>query len=171
MNLTHHRPPTRSFIIIIIVVLATVYTAFTLIKLQQQQTISIQSNNNDPKITPTSLNTDDWQNYIDRNYPLNILVPSDWQSGQDDSYSGFYSVNFKTKNSGVVKIFVSQTSFAGINDNKGLVYKTDEGVEVTKHDDLLYTAKVGEYYYTFDATLAINLEKELSEIVRLAKFD
>ncbi len=171
MKLTHHHTPTRSFIIIIIVVLATVYTAFTLIKLQQQYVINKQSGSNNPKITQSKLNTDNWQNYIDPNYPLNILAPEDWTIDHDEDFSGYYTVNLKSKNQGVIKIFISQTGFAALNDNKGLVYKTNDGTEITKHDQWLYSAKVGEYYYTFDSTLGIDLEKELSEIIRLAHFN
>jgi hypothetical protein len=170
MKPTHHHTPTRSFIIVIIVVLATVYTAFTLIKLQQMN----QNNNpsdNIPRLTQTNLNTDGWENYIDHYYPLNILVPKDWKIEPDDSYTGFYTINFSAKDHGTVKIFISQDKFAGITNTSGLVYKTNDGVEVTKYDDLLYTAKVGGYYYTFDATLAIDVEKELSEMIRLAKFN
>lgn len=170
MRLTHHHPSTRSFLIIIIVVLATVYTAFTLINLQQRNSKLGQTKSN-PKITQTALNTNDWKNYVDPAYPLNILVPEDWQVQPDESYSGFYTVNFETKNRGVLKIFISQTEYAGVKGNEGTTYKNNAGIEVTKYDDWLYTAKVGDYYYTFDATLGINLEKELSEIIRLAKFD
>jgi hypothetical protein len=169
MRLTHHHRPTRSFIIIIIVVLATVYTAFMLIKLQQRIANNEQTNNS--KITNTNLNTETWTSYVDPVYPLNILVPKEWKIEPEDNYSGFYTVNFNTGNRGILKIFISQTGFAGITESTGTTIKTTEGTEFTKYDDWIYTTKVGDYYYTFDATLGINLEKELAEIIRLAKFD
>lgn len=168
MRLTHHHYPTRSVIILVIIVLATVYTAFTLLALQQKQ-LSLKSFDA-PKIASTRLNTDDWQTYIDRTYPLDLLVPKDWKVVPDDSYSGFYVVNFETRNQGTVKVFISDTQFAGIKTEDGLTFKTNEGIEVTKYDEWLYTAKVDNYYYTFDATLGIDLQKELAEIVRLARF-
>lgn len=171
MRLTHHTSPTRSFLIIMIVVLATVYTALTLIHLQWKLEQIAQQKHN-MSMPKGNLDTGSWVQYLDKNYPLNLLVPTNWQIYSSEVNGDFYVVHLDPPGkSGSIDIYVSNKGFAGIANPSGTNFYNSSKNIVTEYQDGIFLIKTKEFYYTFDAISATNFHKELLEIVRTARFE
>lgn len=172
MNLTHHVKSTRSFILLTIIVLLTVYTAVVLSGIQSRNVIS-DVNSTNPINKSAQFDTTNWQQYQDTAYPLLIKFPETWTYSADiTSLAGFYTVNLlppKSKNP--IRIYISDKDFVAVDNLKGNQQTIAKNLTVTNYDDLIYTIKVGDYYYTFDGTMNESIKSELSEIVRLARFE
>lgn len=172
MKLTHHLKSTRSFIILAFVVLLTAYTAVILSNIQVRTTPKASDEAN-LIVRNNKLDTSDWQEYLDTSYPLRIYYPETWTYSADiTSLAGFYTVNLYPEDSKTpVRIYISDQDFVAVDNLKGNQQTIAKNLTVTKYDDLIYTIKVGDYYYTFDGTMAESYSEELSEIVRMARFE
>lgn len=172
MKLTHHTFASRSFVSLVIIVLAMIYTALFLVRLQNIY-IPDEPVVAHHKTQAESIDTADWKIYQDQKVPVSFLAPKTWKITTDTkAVPGMYIINIATtKSSGPIKIFVSTDSFAGVTDLKGNPLKVTQNLTVTNYDDLIFTVKAGEYYYTFDGTMSDDHKAELAEIVRSARFE
>ncbi len=171
MNLTHHIKSTRTFILLTVIVLLTVYTAVALSDIQSSSLskddlgkVAVQKNKFDTK---------KWQSYDDNAYPLKLLIPETWTYAADKTtLPGFYTINLAPQNAKLgVRVYISNTDFVAVDDLKGTQQTIAKNLTVTNYDDIIYTIKMGDNYYTFDGTTNESLKPELSEIVRLARFE
>lgn len=172
MKLTHHLKSTRSFILIAFIVLLTVYTAVVLTRIQMRATMNeLSTVGTMPK--NQQYDTSDWQKYQDPAYPISISYPETWTYSADiKTLPGFYTINLFPKDSkNSVRIYISEEDFVAVDNLKGNQQTIAKNLTVTNYQDLIYTIKVGDYFYTFDGTLADQYQAELSEIVRLARFE
>lgn len=172
MRLTHHVKSTRSFILLTIVVILTVYTAVILVRIQSQ-TLLTDTSSTQPSTIHSSIDTSNWQDYQDRVYPLHVKFPETWKYSADiTTLPGYYTVNLTPQDSKTsIRIYINDKDFVAVDNLKGNQQTIAKNLTVTNYDGLIYTIKVGDYYYTFDGTMAPLSTTELSEIVRLAKFE
>lgn len=170
MKLTHHASPTRSFIIIAIIVLATVYASLLLMDAQLEFAVTNKVAG-PSRLEAGIINTNDWQIYQEEQFQLSLMLPEDWNVTSSEPFPGYYLVDLAPQDDiGSVRIFVSKLGYAGVTDRKQASVTNTSGVKFDTHGDLIYTAKVGDYYYTFDGSIAPSLDEELKQIVRLARF-
>ncbi len=171
MNLTHHIKSTRTFILLTVIVLLTVYTAVALSDIQSST--FVKDDFKKPVVKKSKMDTSKWQLYNDTAYPIKLLIPETWTYSADKTtLPGFYTINLIPKNSKLgVRVYISDTDFVAVEDLKGNQQTIAKNLTVTNYDDIIYTIKVGDNYYTFDGTTNESAKAELSEIVRLAKFE
>jgi hypothetical protein len=171
MNLTHHIKSTRTFILLTVIVLLTVYTAVALSDIQSS-TFS-KDNFAKPAVQKSKFDIKKWQTYEDNAYPLKLLIPETWTYSADKTtLPGFYTINLVPQKSKLgVRVYISNTDFVAVDDLKGNQQTIAKNLTVTNYDDIIYTIKVGDNYYTFDGTTNESVKAELSEIVRLARFE
>ncbi len=172
MKLTHHTKATGSFIALLIIVLVVVYASLLLSKIQKR-TISQENSPIDYLNRHSKIDTTNWQSYEDNSYPLKLSFPKEWTYSADiTSLAGYYTVNlFPQDSKNPIRVYISDKDFVAINGLSGKPKLIVKDLTATNYEDLIYTIKVGEYYYTFDASLNQSYKEELAEIVRLARFE
>lgn len=181
MKLTHHKGPSRSFILITFIVLSTVYAALVLTRIQrlyvEEPTMETAESTLSPMTSEAALNipeltTIGWAEYTDDTVPLNILVPPNWRTGSTDELEDYHIITLaRSAPQSLIRIFVSKHDFAGVSNLRGRAFTTKQGYAATSYDKNIYTIKAGEYYYTFDGINAQSNLDELSTIVQTARLD
>ena len=179
MKLTHHSTPSRSFILLTFIVLCAVYAALVLTRINrvyepEGDVVSTEQSTESTEIETviTDVDTSDWGDYNDDQFPLIISHPESLTVGTNTELEGYYIVNLsETTPRTSIKIFISDEGFAGTAALAGSDFITNNGYAATNYDNIIYTIKVGEYFYTFDGTNAPDLQSELAEIVNSATLD
>lgn len=179
MKLTHHSTPSRSFILLTFIVLCTVYAALVLTRINrvygpqaEVTTTKKLTQPTDAKTITTNVDTTDWANYNDDRFPLIISYPKSLTIDTNTKLEEYYIINLtETTSKASIKIFISDKGFAGTAALAGSDFITKNGYTATNYDNIIYTIKVGEYFYTFDGTNAPNLQNELAEIVNTVTLD
>ncbi len=168
----------RIFIGLVIITLLLMYLAIVLSSLQERSFLN-ESNYLRQTSVPlqqkphTLLDTTNWVQYQDLNYPLVFTYPPDWKIKTADNGSGFYDVKITPKDSKTsMDFYISKTSFLGF---EGLNYKTanfgETPVKMQVVNDTLIGIKKGDYYYTFDGTMTPDFDNEFFTIMQTVKFE
>ncbi|GEM_PF-1436918 len=179
MKLTHHSTPSRSFILLTFIVLCAVYAALVLTRINrvyepEVEVVTTEQPTQSPQTETitTDVDTTDWEVYNDDQFPLIISHPESLTVDVNTELEGYYIVDLsRTTPRTSIKIFISDEGFAGTAALAGSDFITSNGYTATNYDNIIYTIKVGEYFYTFDGTNAPNLQNELAEIINTVTLD
>lgn len=155
---------TRIFIGLAIVTLLLSYLAINLAE-YNENSILTQGNKSIPKQhsnipVQEMLDTSDWKRYSDPIYPLTFLYPEGWTVETSTNVNGFYDIALTpAKSNTTIDIYISEDGYLGLDGLKEKPYAIGQaqGKIITEN---LIGVKTGEYYYTFDGTLAPQFTNE-----------
>ncbi|HMQ02097.1 MAG TPA: hypothetical protein PKD79_03445 [Candidatus Doudnabacteria bacterium] len=182
IKLTHHPTPSRTFILLTVIVLCFVYAALVLSRInhlyEEELTVMVDVN---PQMTNTqaietetrpNINTSQWVPYANPNYPMELLIPANWQASNPVQLSGYDILTLNQTNPRAqIRIFISTENFAGVAGLAGRDFTTQNGYNATAYEGNIYTIKAGEYYYTFNGTSASAVANQLLVIIHTAKLN
>lgn len=180
MRLTHHHKSSRSFILLVIIVLTAVFSALVLTRIQKlyrlETTLNVTQTQAPSELTNTQVDEfpkiTDWEPYQDTEYPLSINIPQGWTITPNYQYKIDRHLELKMPNGRVViRIFVSKTGYVDVDGLDGDIQITSTGDNVINYDGIIYATRVGNYYYTYDATGEPLAKDLLSEIVDKATYE
>lgn len=180
MRLTHHHKSSRSFVILTIVVLTAVFSALVLTRIQRlyelDTTIKIPETKAPSELSVNSLDqipeTTEWQLYTDPVYPLSMNIPKGWTVTPNDKYNIDRHLEVKLPSGRtVIRIFISKTGYVDVGGLDGDIQITSTGDNVINYDGIIYATRVGDYYYTYDATGEPLAKNILSEMVDEATYE
>lgn len=170
----------RIFIGVVIITFALTYIALSLstykadftLQNSQLQTQKDEKLSYLPKQSSRDiLNTEDWATYTDKNYPISFLHPKSWVIKSANNKFGFYDI---VLNPGAkfadMHIYISKDSFVGLTDLPQTPTKIGmlQGFLVSEN---LSGIKVGESYYTFDASMNATQVDEFATLLTTVKFE
>ena len=179
MKLTHHEKHNRSFIIIVVIILCVVFTALVLVRIQRLYNLEA-SKNLAPK--PEQRQEEQTINQIvdestgmktvsENGYPMQIKIPVDWNVKGDETFPEIrHLILTSPSGNNSFSIFVSKKSYAAAGGVIGKKETTTNGSTFVNYDDVIYTTKAGEYFYTFDASGYPDVKELLKEIINTAEF-
>ena len=179
MKLTHHEKHNRSFIIIFVIILCVVFTALVLIRIQNLYNLetskniapNIEQRQEEPTFNQTVDESTGMKTVSENGYPMQIKIPVDWNVKGDETLSEIrHLILTSPSGNNSISIFVSKKSYAAAGGVVGKKETTPNGSTFVNYDDVIYTTKAGEYFYTFDASGFPNVKELLKEIINTAEF-
>lgn len=180
MRLTHHHKSSRSFIILVIIVLTTVFSALVLTRIQKLYRLETSLNIAETQAPAQLSNTEtneipkitEWEVYQDSEFPLSIDIPKGWSITPNNQYQIDRHLELKMPNNRtVIRIFISKTGYVDVDGLDGEIEITSTGDNVINYDGIIYATRVGDYYYTYDATGEPLAKEILAEIVDKATYE
>ena len=166
---------TRIFIGLVIITLLTTYLAIALTDAYESQlggqTIQQKIRQEEKIAQPPAIDTSGWMPYTDETYPITFSHPPDWKISASELDSDLYDIALAIPDSDQdIHIYVTRDGYVGMNglNEKPYTVGTMQGSTVNGG---LFGLKKGEYYYTFDASLHPQLEKEFTALVQTVKID
>jgi hypothetical protein len=168
----HIPSTTRIFIGLVAITFLLTYIALTLSTYKADM---IQSSmNNTLKLAPQAqenkVDIKDWQQYIDKAYPIAFSYPKDWTIVTAIDQDKFYDItlqNSQAKES--LHIYISMDGSYALEGTNHVPSRIGNRIGVKAADNLL-GIKVGEYYYTFDAATAPSSQKEFTTLLSTIAF-
>jgi hypothetical protein len=150
--MTHLSFQSKTFVLLLIVALGTAYGAITLSKKVQVDRLpeTIVTPEQKPATLPT-VSTEGWDTYADDEYPLLFKYPSTWKVSSITTEPDYYVLAItKPKNGGELRVYINDQDFYALGGLVSTPIKLDNE-PANAHGQMLASAKVGKYYYTFDA--------------------
>ncbi len=165
---------TRIFIGLSIVTLLLTYLAITLSDIQGNYFLSKGRHHPYKKrieATKKPIDTAMWETYEDPQLPLSFRLPEEWTVTTSNLENNFYDIALANPGqNGQIHIYVSKDGYLGL---QGLNEKPFElaGAKGTKINDSLFGLKAGEYYFTFDGSMAPSIQEEYAALLTTLKFE
>lgn len=178
MRLTHHHKSSRSFILLVTIVLCTVFAALVMTRIQRlydvkpQLQIKQTEAPSDEQVNFDYIsNVTEWKEYIDPAFPLKINIPKEWNVVPNTEYSIDRHLELQIPDGRtVIRIFISEESYVAVEGLDGEIEETSTGDDVINYDGIIFATRVGDYYYTYDATSDLNAKDILAKIVDTAEY-
>lgn len=164
----HLSTQSKSFVAILIIVLLAVYGAIELADHFKVDRIPNAQEFQEAKTG--TLSTEGWVSYIDKNYPLVFMYPANWKVDQITTEPDYYVVAITPKGqSSEMRVYINDQDFFALNGLPTSPMKIG-GQSGTSYGPMLASAKVGKYYYTFDAGLNTSLIPQFQTILSTVEF-
>lgn len=176
-------PQTKSFIVIFTVAILGTYLSLWLTGTvnfnlgdKSLKDLGYQIINYDGQTQPANeqaaakVNTSDWKTYTDSRYNFSFKYKPDWKVLPAINKGGFYVLQIDPgKKYYNIRIFVSPNQYLGIDglQTQPETIGNQAGLNVK---NLLYGAKSGGNYFTFDIGFSLSLQPEFMALVHSVQF-
>ncbi len=160
-------PQSKSFILVLILLLLATYGAIQLAERFKVDRIpNTQATHDMVGVLPT----EDWTPYIDNAYPLVFKYPPTWKVENITTEPDYYVIAITPKGKSTeMRVYINDQDFYALNGLQSAPQRIG-GHEATSYGQMLSAAKVGKYYYTFDAGLDTSLVPEFQTILSTVEF-
>lgn len=160
--MSHLSAQSKSFVILLIVFLIVTFAAIQLSEHFSSDRL--------PKSQTDQSPTAEWSSYIDNNYPLTFKYPVGWQVGQINAEPGYYVIAITPKSgNNEMRIYINDQDYFALNGLQSSPRQIG-GQSGAEYGPSLASAKVGKYYYTFDAGLDTSLAPQFQSILSTVEF-